>query len=132
MHDTTQHADNTDSYSESTDSESDGYDGQTHKVWSPHDLTRFQHDLLYVIGSEGPSKGTAIKAVLEERYTTQAVHHGRLYPNLNQLADMGLVDKSERDKRTNEYALTGAGRELLRRDAQWRPQIANQLTGGDA
>ena len=92
------------------------------------DVTRFQHDLLVAIagfdtGYYTPDKhdgahGLALKDRLETRYGT-VVNHGRLYPNLDQLIERGLVEKYESDRRTNIYELTDAGWEFLNRRAQW-------------
>ena len=54
------------------------------------DLTAFQRDLLYgVAGLEYRTSppGLAIKGSLEEDYSGE-IHHGRLYPNLDTLAEM--------------------------------------------
>jgi DNA-binding PadR family transcriptional regulator len=56
--------------------------------------------------------GLAIKRQLEDYYESE-VNHGRLYPNLDELVERGLVEKSELDKRTNQYALTDAGYEAI-------------------
>ena len=77
---------------------------------SPHsarDLTAFQQTILTVLAEE-PRYGLAIKRALESYYDEE-VNHGRLYPNLDDLVGQGLVEKSELDKRTNEYALTEEG-----------------------
>jgi DNA-binding PadR family transcriptional regulator len=47
------------------------------------------------------------------------VNHGRLYPNLDDLVEMGLVEKSELDKRTNQYALTDEGYQALLDQLGW-------------
>lgn len=78
-------------------------------------LTVFQYDLLSVLREHGPQKGTAVKRRLEdsrERYEG-SINHGRLYPNLDTLVEMGLVEKGERDKRTNEYRVTAQGNIVL-------------------
>lgn len=75
------------------------------------ECTAFQIDMLLVLARGGPQKGTRIHERLTHRHT--AVKSGVLYPNLNRLADRGLVSKTERDGRTNEYALTTAGWEAL-------------------
>jgi DNA-binding PadR family transcriptional regulator len=86
------------------------------------DLTGFQRDLLAVIaGHDGPPHGLAIKAALEEHYETE-IHHGRLYPNLDTLVTKGLVEKSQRDRRTNEYTLTSRGRREAEADHEWRAE----------
>lgn len=86
------------------------------RVWSQ--LTGFQRDILTSIGHLGPDgtyrdkpHGLAIKQSLEAAYGE--VSHGRLYPNLNDLAAMGLVEKSQLDARTNSYTLTPRGQRLL-------------------
>jgi DNA-binding PadR family transcriptional regulator len=83
-------------------------------TWS--DLTGFQRDALEAIAAieldgEDPY-GLAIKDDLNEDYSTE-INHGRLYPNLDTLADYGFVDKSQLDRRTNEYSLTDAGRRMF-------------------
>jgi len=92
------------------------------------DLTRFQLELLYLLADEEGQRlyGLAIKRRLEDFYDTD-VNHGRLYPNLDDLVEMDLIEKGEIDKRTNYYELTSAGKELLRRDAHRRVNIADGL-----
>lgn len=74
---------------------------------SVRDLTAFQQNILVIL-SEEPMYGLAIKRDLESYYGTE-VNHGRLYPNLDDLVESGLVTKSELDKRTNQYELTDEG-----------------------
>ena len=81
------------------------------------DLTAFQHNILVIL-SEKPMYGLAIKRQLEDYYGTE-VNHGRLYPNLDNLVEMGLVEKSELDKRTNQYELTDAGHEVVLGQIEW-------------
>ncbi|ELZ84432.1 PadR family transcriptional regulator [Haloferax elongans ATCC BAA-1513] len=85
----------------------------------PHasDLTHFQVNILIILAEED-KYGLAIKRDLETYYGTE-VNHGRLYPNLDDLVEMGLVEKTELDKRTNNYSLTSAGEHLLRNRAQY-------------
>jgi DNA-binding PadR family transcriptional regulator len=86
-----------------------------------HDLTGFQRDLLYVVSGLDQPNGLTIKDELETYYEKE-IHHGRLYPNLDTLVDKGLVEKGERDLRTNYYTLTGRGqREIEARD-DWETQ----------
>jgi DNA-binding PadR family transcriptional regulator len=82
------------------------------------DLTGFQRDLLYVIAGQEDPHGLAIKEEMENYYEKK-VHHGRLYPNLDTLVDKGLVDKSEKDRRTNAYRLTGRGEREIEDRQQW-------------
>ena len=64
------------------------------------DLTAFQRNILIILSKE-PMYGLAIKRELEEYYGGE-VNHGRLYPNLDELVELGFVEKSELDKRTNQ------------------------------
>lgn len=80
-------------------------------------LTAFQYNILVVLSRE-PMYGLAIKRHLEAYYLSE-VNHGRLYPNLDELVEDGLVSKSELDKRTNEYALTDEGYETLVERLEW-------------
>ena len=82
-----------------------------------HDLTAFQNNILTILAEE-PMYGLAIKRVLEEYYETE-VNHGRLYPNLDDLVERGLVEKSELDKRTNQYELTKDGYETVLGQLEW-------------
>jgi DNA-binding PadR family transcriptional regulator len=81
------------------------------------ELTAFQRNILVIL-SEEPRYGLAIKRELEAYYDSE-VNHGRLYPNLDDLVEMGLVEKSELDKRTNQYALTEAGHDALLDQFGW-------------
>lgn len=88
-------------------------------------LSAFQRDILAVLAGE-PQYGLAIKRDLDQQYDDQ-INHGRLYPNLDDLAEMGLVEKSERDKRTNEYALTRQGRYAVISYQQWLSHCLNDM-----
>ena len=81
------------------------------------DLTAFQQNILIILAEE-PMYGLAIKRQLETYYDTD-VNHGRLYPNLDDLVEMGLVEKSELDKRTNQYELTDDGHAALLDQFEW-------------
>lgn len=71
------------------------------------DLTSFQYSILIEL-AEGSMYGLAVKRELDDYYGSE-VNHGRLYPNLDDLVQMGLVEKSALDDRTNEYTLTQLG-----------------------
>ncbi|MFB6222517.1 MAG: PadR family transcriptional regulator [Haloarcula sp.] len=81
------------------------------------ELTAFQQNILVILAEE-PRYGLAIKRELEAYYDDE-VNHGRLYPNLDDLVEMGLVEKSELDKRTNQYSLTGEGKEAVLDQLGW-------------
>jgi DNA-binding PadR family transcriptional regulator len=91
------------------------------------DLTAFQQNILVILAEE-PMYGLAIKRELEEYYGTE-VNHGRLYPNLDDLVEMDLVEKGELDKRTNEYELTELGVEALLDRFDW--MFSKFVTGDD-
>jgi transcriptional regulator, PadR family len=80
------------------------------------DLSAFQREALLAIArletDDEESYGLGIKRALEHRLG-EDVNHGQLYPNLDELIELGLLEKSELDRRTNEYLLTDAGRRLL-------------------
>jgi len=86
-----------------------------------HDLTGFQRDLLYVIAGLDEPHGLAIKDELEGYYESE-VNHGRLYPNLDTLVEKGLVEKGQRDRRTNFYTLTRRGERELDARQDWESQ----------
>jgi DNA-binding PadR family transcriptional regulator len=81
------------------------------------ELTAFQQNILTILAEEA-RYGLAIKRELETYYSSE-VNHGRLYPNLDDLVEMGLVEKSELDKRTNQYALTDEGYEAVLNQLSW-------------
>ncbi|WP_227377666.1 PadR family transcriptional regulator [Haladaptatus halobius] len=90
-----------------------------------HDLTGFQRDLLYAVMGLDDPHGLAIKDDLEEYYETE-IHHGRLYPNLDTLVDKGLIEKSEKDRRTNIYTLTQRGQREIETRRDWEQQYLGQ------
>ena len=83
-----------------------------------HDMTAFQRDVLFIIQSQDEPNGLEIKSAIDEYYQ-QDINHGRLYPNLDQLVEMGFVVKGEYDKRTNKYELTRRGKEELKHRHEW-------------
>lgn len=90
-----------------------------------HDLTGFQRDLLIVIEGLGEPNGLTIKDRLEDYYGTE-IHHGRLYPNLDQLVDKGLVEKGSVDKRTNYYKLTSRGEREIEARREWEDNLLTE------
>lgn len=86
-----------------------------------HELTGFQRDLLFVIAGLDEPSGIEIKDELEAYYD-QNIRHGRLYPNLDTLVDARLVEKGQRNKRTNQYVLRERGRREIRSYLQWQFQ----------
>ena len=86
-----------------------------------YDLTGFRRDLLYVIAGLDDPHGLAIKEQLEDYYENE-IHHGRLYPNLDTLVDKGLVEKGQKDRRTNVYSITRRGTREIEAQREWEQQ----------
>ena len=80
--------------------------------------------LLYVLaGLENDSRphGLLVKDELDQHYAGE-INHGRLYPNLDELVEMGLVEKGTIDDRTNSYALSERGRREIETRREWEDQ----------
>ena len=86
-----------------------------------YDLTGFQRDLLYVAAGKDEPHGLALKDELEQYYEGE-IHHGRLYPNLDELVDKGLLEKGQIDRRTNYYQVTQRGRREIEARREWEDQ----------
>ncbi len=86
-----------------------------------HELTGFQRDMVYCIAALDKPYGLEIGRELEE-YSSAEVNHGRLYPNLDDLVDEGVIRKEKKDDRTNLYTLTALGRELIEERRQWEDE----------
>lgn len=107
------------SQADSADDGTDRLDQPTTNDLAP--LTGFKRDLLYVTAGLDEPNGLEIKSELEDYYETE-VHPGRLYPNLDDLVDDGLVHKGSHDERTNAYELTDDGRRALQVRREWEAQ----------
>jgi PadR family transcriptional regulator PadR len=83
-----------------------------------HDMTGFQRDCLYIIAGLESPHGLAIKEELDNYYDTE-IQHGRLYPNLDTLVEKGLVEKGQKDRRTNTYTLTRRGEREIEARSEW-------------
>jgi DNA-binding PadR family transcriptional regulator len=92
-----------------------------------YDLTGFQRDLLYVVAGLDEPHGLAIKDELEDYYEKE-IHHGRLYPNLDTLVEKGLMEKGERDRRTNYYTVTRRGNREITARNEWEQQYLEEST----
>lgn len=90
-----------------------------------NDLTAFQRDLLYVVAGLNKPHGLAIKAELENYYRKD-INQGRLYPNLDSLVDLGLVEKGQKDRRTNYYILTSHGLDVIDSRRSWEDGYLNR------
>ena len=86
------------------------------------DLTGFERDLLVDIYQMDQPSGQDILDRLEANHG-EDVKHGRLYPNLDDLVDYGLIDKGEQNRRTNYYEVTNDGRRLVEETARYFASI---------
>jgi DNA-binding PadR family transcriptional regulator len=79
-----------------------------------NELTKFQMDLLTVL-SENPRSGARALKEIEEQYG-RSLPHGRVYQNLDDLQEKGLIVKDEQkiDDRTHLFAVTEEGFEVAR------------------
>jgi len=88
------------------------------------DLTGFQRDCLYVIAGLDEPHGLGVKDQLEQYYGRE-IHAGRLYPNLDEFVEMGLINKGQADRRTNFYELTARGQRELEARREREDQYVN-------
>jgi len=104
-----------------TDTDSDATQVAADGGFSWFNLSGFQRDLIKAIikidRTGGKPSGLNVKRRLEERYDVK-INHGRLYPNLDALVDMSLVEKGDIDRRTKSYRPTDSATELVRRELQ--------------
>lgn len=94
------------------------------------DLTGFQRDLLVVAAGLDEPNGLDIKSELEQYYTSE-INHGRLYPNLNTLVEKGLVEKGQKDERTNQYVVTERGERELNARRDWEDDYVVAAEDGE-
>jgi len=79
----------------------------------PSDLTLFQIEALRAIATvSDPASGVEVHDQLESFYGS-GFPHSRLYSNLDDLVEQGLVQKGQINRRSNSYELTSAGVRFL-------------------
>lgn len=81
-------------------------------------LTAFQRDLLYVAAGRDRPSGREVKDEIESVYNRD-ITHGRLYPNLDVLAEKGFIEKGEINRRKNYYEVTSHGDDQLEDRRDW-------------
>ncbi|RDZ65987.1 DNA-binding protein [Haloferax sp. Atlit-12N] len=67
--------------------------------------------------------GVAIKHILEERYGRE-ISNATVYPNLDDLVEMGVIEKGEIDRRTNAYHSTPLARSMVAGEAEHMASLA--------
>lgn len=91
-----------------------------------HDLNGFQRDLLYAAAGLDRPNGLEIRGELEAYYE-EHINHGRVYPNLDTLAEKGLVRKGSRNERANYYVVTDRGYRELHARRTWENEQDERL-----
>ena len=86
------------------------------------DLNASNRDLLVEIYQMDQPSGQDIQHRMKAEHN-EDVDHGRLYPNLDDLVDYGLLDKGEQNLRTNYYQITNDGRRLVEDTARYFDEI---------
>ena len=86
------------------------------------DLNSSNRDLLVEIYQMDHPSGQAIRHRMQAEHG-EDVTTTRLYSNLNDLVDHGLLDKGEQDQRTNSYEVTNDGRRLVEDTARYFESI---------
>jgi DNA-binding transcriptional ArsR family regulator len=85
-------------------------------------------DIMYIL-ADFDEKGVepAGTDLIDEVSEIQTIHENNVYTSLSYLAGKGLVDKKERDGRTNAYSLTDAGYNVLRAKREWDDEHVGEL-----
>jgi DNA-binding PadR family transcriptional regulator len=83
-------------------------------------LTGFERDLLFVVARLSGSNpcGVEVQETIE-RYYDEDINQGRLYQNLRDLVDCGLVQTVPIDGRSKAYRLTDRASERLVAHRDW-------------
>jgi len=83
------------------------------------ELVGLHRDILLVLAHSGPTHGRGLGADLST-LRDEHIYDSRLYRNLGELVDVGLVDKEEfpNDDRAHEFQLSANGQHALREHAQ--------------
>lgn len=85
------------------------------------ELTGFQRDLLYAIAGREEPHGLALKDD-SKRTMTRRFITGDSTPTLTRSSTRGLVEKNQRDRRTNAYVLTQRGQREIDAHRDWEAQ----------
>lgn len=81
-------------------------------------LTALQRDMMFAITSLDSPNGREIQEELEETQDRSFVS-GHIYTVFEELESAGLLTKSRRNGRSNEYVLTEQGRSWLEHRYRW-------------
>ena len=83
------------------------------------ELVAFHRDILLTLARSQPTNGQGLLADLST-LRDEHIYGSRLYRNLGELVDAGLVDKEEfpNDDRAHEFQLSASGQQAIRGHAQ--------------
>jgi DNA-binding PadR family transcriptional regulator len=87
-------------------------------MFDVHQLTGFQRDLLYCAASLDDPYGLEIGREVEQ-YSSLELNNGRLYQNLNTLAERGLIKKKRKNDRTILYMITSEAEKIIENRQKW-------------
>lgn len=91
------------------------------------DLTAIRRDILAIVSKHTGAAGVEIKTSLEEAYDRDEISVAKIYPALDALVDLGFVEKTDSDGRTNSYSITKSGALALRAHADWYQGTLNEF-----
>ena len=84
------------------------------------ELTAFQYTLLSAADDLVEPSGQDIRRHVDAGpFHPSPMNHGRLYPNLETIVEAGLVEKGEKNDRTNLYTITDDGKDALETRASY-------------
>ena len=84
------------------------------------ELTAFQYTLLSAANDLVEPSGQDIRRHVDAGpFHPSPMNHGRLYPNLETIVRAGLVEKGEKNDRTNLYTITDDGKDELETRASY-------------
>lgn len=94
-----------------------------------HELRGFQRDVLFVLYGLDEPNG---QDVLDEMQSSmsEVVQASRIYSNLDDLQEMGLVHETSGNGRANRYALTDAGVDAVRSRHEWERDVLRASEDG--
>lgn len=84
-------------------------------------VSAFRRDVLVATASMDHPNGLDVRERLEQHYGD--VLSPRIYQAMNDLIDMGLIEKRKVDGRTNAYIVTAEGERAVRADLDWREEL---------
>ena len=92
-------------------------------------LPHIERDALYIIAGLEEATGVRIHQHLN-RYYEQDRSEPRVYNSLDNLVSKELVEKSQKNRRTNLYSITQSGIQALEDHRNWQnQQLPDELSG---